>query len=429
MVDPALTWLRYSQLEGHLAGLKRDSQQLEALVAKYGKIHDEGAGRRLLFTLKESGGLVDLRRRIGLHEQMLQMWYMTLVYGSLRRLEGGQEHILKAIEAMKGWSPRKVEHVQRSLRKGDVKTLERELGKSGLGPRDVDAALEVAVDYVDAAPLEKARMESRARSSTTVRPEANSFPFPSHSAYQDFTFESSRDHARESFPSEPRDRRRKSSTPHIPPQFSFETHEAYGDDYEPRRSPGRSRHRNDERDKHHKKEEDKEELLRKARRDRNRVEKEDDEEIMIKERTNASRSRPKAATTLTVDPNLGTRPRSSSQTIINPTLSPPPPPTTRLLLVPDTRHRPASYHDSSDRYYEQRRRTNSDAGHRSVVEEQKSFVTIERIPQRHRSVSREVYPVVDRDRDRDRDPHRRDLSVHSFTRRRSSSRGPTGGGE
>lgn len=398
-----------------MKGLKEDSKKLDALVTKYDKIHDEGAGRRLLFTLKESGGLVDLRRRIGLHEQILQMWYMTLVYGSLRRLEGGQEHILRAIEAMKGWSPRKVEHVQRSLRKGDVRTLERELSKSGLRPQEVDAALGTAVDYVDAAPLEKVRMESHARSSSTVHPEASSFRYP------DFSFDSSFDDTHRPFPPPPHEHHRKASGRHKPSHSSYWTDEGNATDMTPDELQERLQRRNArleyetlraEKEKLMKREE----LMKKERRERRRKEEEIEIEIEIgrPQRRNAS---PKSPHTKPVNltPDFG-RPRSHSQTISKP-IPPPSTPSGPLLLIPPRphHHRPASYHDPSDRYERRRRSSAADGGH--DVEEQ--FVTIQqRAPthQRHRSVSREIYPAA-REKERDRD-----RSTHSYDRRRSGSR-------
>ena len=104
------------------------------MVKKYDRIHDEGPGRRLLFTLKESSGLTDLRRRIGLHEQTLNLWYWTLVYGSLRRLETGQEAIAQEMKDMfatiREWSPRKQAEIRRSVRHGDLSKLEDELQRS-----------------------------------------------------------------------------------------------------------------------------------------------------------------------------------------------------------------------------------------------------------------------------------------------------------
>ena len=342
-----LTNLRYTQLEGHLKGLRSDSKKLESLVAKYGKIHDEGAGRRLLFTLKESGGLTDLRRRIGLHEQMLQIWYMTLVYGSLRRLERGQKGILCAIEAMNTWSRSTMRKIQQSLREGDSKPLERELRKSGLEPQVVNAALGTAVDYIDAPPLERVRMESHARSSAAVYPEERSYQ-PRRPGYQEFPFKTS---FNDEWPSYP------------PPPPKPHTH----------------RRRHSQRDA----------------RDRQK-----EENHPKKEREKPSKDYD--ATYLTAD--FG-RPRSSSQT-------PKPTPSTPSLVVPDLRprHRPASYHDSSDQYD----RLSPDVGS-SYKQEQ--FITIDRTPQRHRSVSRELHPA-----DRDRRNH----STHAYVRRRSSSRGDDG---
>ena len=353
-----------------MKGLRTDSRKLKSLVTKYGKIHDEGAGRRLLFTLKESGGLTDLRRRIGLHEQMLQIWYMTLVYGSLRRLESGQEGILRAIEAINNWSLSKMRKVQRSLREGDMKPLERELCKSGLEPQAVDAALGTAVEYVDAPPLEKVRIESRARSSATVHPEARSF--------QQFPFDTSFKDKWPPYPPSPpkphTHRRQHSSTPQ-PPHFSYWTEKDDADNVTENSSY-------DEPYEHH-------------TRDRHKV-----KNLSEKEREKPSKGHD--GVNLTVDSG---RPRSSSQGA----KSIPPSPS---LVVPDTvpRHRPASYHDPSDRY----ERLSHDAGSRY---KQEQIIEINRTPQRHRSVSREMHPV-----DRDR----RDYSTHSYIRRRSSSRGDNG---
>ena len=168
-----LTSISVEQLGDNLKSLRRDSEKLDALVRKYDKIHDEGPGRRLLFTLKESSGLTDLRRRIGLHEQTLQLWYMTLVYGSLRRLEGGHEEILKAIDAIKDWSPRKVREVRRSLYRGDAKPLEHELRKAGVRTEvEGGASLSCAAEYVMADPNDKVDIESRARVSSKLDAES-----------------------------------------------------------------------------------------------------------------------------------------------------------------------------------------------------------------------------------------------------------------
>ena len=381
--DRVLTYLRYTQLEGHLEGLRRDSKKLKSLVTKYEKIHDEGAGRRLLFTLKESGGLTDLRRRIGLHEQMLQIWYMTLVYGSLRRLEGGQEDILRAIEAIKNWSPRKVHKVRESLHKGDMKPLERELSKCGLGPQAVDAALRTAVDYVDAPPREKVRMESHARSSTAMRPETSSFRPTSHSQspFDDFYHDL---HP----PPLPKlhKHHRKASNSQKSPHFPSWTYKGDADDMtedssddERGKFPGQSGRKNE-----------------RLARDRDAAETlQKEEEAFKKQRENASKRH--NAVNLRVD--IG-RQRSSSQTTS-------PNPAIKLLEVPITaprHHRPASYHDPSDGY----ERRSSDVGSRH---NQSQYITITRTPQRHRSLSREIqYPA------------NRDYSAHSYTRRRSSSR-------
>ena len=376
-----LTYLRYEQLEGHLKGLRADSKKLESLVAKYGKIHDEGAGRRLLFTLKESGGLTDLRRRIGLHEQMLQLWYMTLVYGSLRRIESRQESMLCAMKVVKNLNRGIAREIQQALDKGDVKPLKRELCKSGLEPHVVDATLGTAVDYFDAPPHERARMESHAISSATVRPEASSFPPPPRPGYQEYAFGESFNENWPPYPPPPpmpHTHRRQHSSTQQPPHFAFWTEEDNGDDLTEDRSYDESRRKN-----------------KRDTRDRQKV-----ENPPKKEREKPSKGH--SASNLTAD--FG-RPRSSSQT----TKPTPPSP---LLLVPDTRprHRPASYHDPSDQYD----RLSPDAGSRY---KQEPLIFINRTPQRHRSVSREKQPV-----DRDR----RDYSSYSYVRKRSSSRGDKG---
>ncbi len=216
-------------MKHHLKGLEADCTKLEAIVTKYAKIHGEGPGRRMLFTVMESGGLTDLRRRIGLHEQMLEMWYMTLIYGSLRRIEGGQENlldgqqdILKAIDAIKALNPNKLHKVQQSLRQGDIKPLERELQKSGLGAKAVDTALCTAVDYVDAAPLERIRMESQVRASTVRPAEPDTFSHGSHPEYPSCALDEHCDKMKSSHRFPEARRRRSTTARRRPPHLSFD---------------------------------------------------------------------------------------------------------------------------------------------------------------------------------------------------------------
>lgn len=145
--------------------MRNDSTKLADLVEKYHKMHAEGPGRRLLWSLMESGNLTDLRRRIGYHEQTLQLWYMTLVYGSLRRLEGGQEDIIAAIKSMRKENLRKV---SASLYVGDDRPLKRELRERGMSVDYIEANMETAIDYITAPPIEKLRMESRVQSRSTA---------------------------------------------------------------------------------------------------------------------------------------------------------------------------------------------------------------------------------------------------------------------
>lgn len=159
---------RYDQLQQNVKSLRIDLEKLDKLVAKYERIHDEGPGRRLLWALKESGNLTDMRHRIGYHEQILQLWYMTLVYGSLRRLEGGQEEIIEAIKSMRHGQ---LHEIMRALDHGDRRPLEQELKRKGVSQQNIEANLVTAVDYIEADPVDKIRLESRARSmSSTMRP-------------------------------------------------------------------------------------------------------------------------------------------------------------------------------------------------------------------------------------------------------------------
>ena len=106
----------------------------------------------------ESSNLTDLRRRIGYHKQTLQLWYMTLVYGSLRRLEGGQEDIIAAIKSIRREDLRTV---SASLLIGDSKPLKRELRQKGMSVDEIEANMKTAIDYITALPIEKLRMESQ----------------------------------------------------------------------------------------------------------------------------------------------------------------------------------------------------------------------------------------------------------------------------
>lgn len=171
---------RYEQLEDNLNSLRNDSTKLKVLVEKYHKMHVEGPGRRLIWSLMESSNLTDLRRRIGYHEQTLQLWYMTLVYGSLRRLEGGQEDIIAAIKLIRTEDLRKV---SASLRVGDSKPLTRELRQTGMSADCIEANMETAIDYITAPPIERLRMESRVRSRSTA---------PTRHVYEDGRLDSSR---------------------------------------------------------------------------------------------------------------------------------------------------------------------------------------------------------------------------------------------
>ena len=418
-----ITVTRYTQLEDNLKGLRRDSAKLEAIVTKYERIHDEGPGRRLLFALKESSDLTDLRRRIGLHEQMLQIWYMTLVYGSLRRLEGGQEDILKAtlkaIEAIKNWSPGKIQQVRQSLHRGDIKPLERELSKSGLKPHAVDAALDTAVNYVDAPPLERVRMESHARSSATIGPEGSSLRPNSFSASPRFNHDNSYERVGKgpkNPPSPPlmdmfRRNSNRSRRPHYDDFDVIERHYGKNDWYENpdgtddlsesldgmRLSDERLSKLEREREREGSNRRDRNIERKDAHRDERKDAKPKVEHLRKKEKKYPSHNKD-----IDIIPADSRRPRRSSDTTK-------PPPRNSLLVVPDTgpRYRPASYHGPSDRH----ERHIFDADGRDVEEQ---IIVVKDPPRRHRSSSRHL------------NRSDRDSSTHSYVRLRSSSEGQQG---
>lgn len=104
-----------AQVQSILQPLHTDVEELERIVEKYQDIHANGYGRRLLFALTQSGDLADLRRKIGLHEQALQLWYMTVIVSSLRRIEDGVEGLREILNAMRKWSPREEKKVREQV--------------------------------------------------------------------------------------------------------------------------------------------------------------------------------------------------------------------------------------------------------------------------------------------------------------------------
>ncbi|MCJ1384054.1 hypothetical protein MMC17_007170 [Xylographa soralifera] len=146
----------YNQLRGMLDDLAKDAKTLQALVKKYVDI-EEIRFRRVLFTFKEADNLADLRRRIGLHEQTLQLWYLTLMHGSLRRLENGQLDIIKAINEMPG---NMRADLIKELRRGNERPLKTALRRSGVSETEIKNNIDVAKTYVTASPPEQVRIES-----------------------------------------------------------------------------------------------------------------------------------------------------------------------------------------------------------------------------------------------------------------------------
>ena len=140
--------------------------------------------RRLLFTFMESDNLSDLRRRIGLHEQTLTLWYSSLMYGSLRRLERGQEEvynklsdltkelvewrargdellakqeklaarkrIIAVLKNYQGSDPSRHRHRQEDIAHLDDDSLRAVLRKAGIPEEQINANLKFAKDYIRA---------------------------------------------------------------------------------------------------------------------------------------------------------------------------------------------------------------------------------------------------------------------------------------
>ncbi|KAK5087562.1 hypothetical protein LTR70_006944 [Exophiala xenobiotica] len=188
------------QLEVILNPLRTNVETLAKLVEKYGTV-GQGAGgycRRLMFALKESGSLADRRRQIELHEQTLQMWYMTVIFSSLRRIECGIDDLLKVYETMRELDPRttamirekvkrraylttasrsqvsprwaekashraKLDSIPITVTKADAKPLKKELLKRGLSEAQIDANLDEAIEYLLANKDEQDRMEKEVR--------------------------------------------------------------------------------------------------------------------------------------------------------------------------------------------------------------------------------------------------------------------------
>jgi len=101
------------------------------------------------------------------------LWYSTLVYESLRRLENGQADIsagqAEIIAAIKGMDIPTVEAIKSELRRGHEDLLKRELRKRTPSKRVTEQDIDVAKTYVTASPPERANIEHRSmmRSSTT----------------------------------------------------------------------------------------------------------------------------------------------------------------------------------------------------------------------------------------------------------------------
>lgn len=129
--------IRNRQARANLKSLKQDLQALEDLVRKYGEIRVPG--RRLLWALTETKSVADLGDKLSRHEQTLQMWYMTLVLGSLRRIEGGVEDIRDIIDRVDQLPKRAQTHFKRGLTSSDPKRRRETM-------RDLKSMLETGLE-------------------------------------------------------------------------------------------------------------------------------------------------------------------------------------------------------------------------------------------------------------------------------------------
>jgi len=170
---------------------------MKELVQKYDAIRQD-YGRRLMFALKESSGLADLRRQIELHEQTLQMWFTTVIASSLRRILSRIDDLLKVYERMREIKPRRIEKIREQVKRqtysttasrsqvifrcaeetshraklgsipnkvtmADAEPLKKELLESGLSEAQIDANLDAAIKYLFADEYEQDQMEEEVR--------------------------------------------------------------------------------------------------------------------------------------------------------------------------------------------------------------------------------------------------------------------------
>lgn len=143
-------------------------------MEKYNKIHDDGPGRRLLWAVWESGNLTEYRRKLGYHEQKLSLWYSALVYGSLRRLETGQEKVLerqeKVLEALDRLPRAKSKAIASALEHKDRRPLIDVLERSGLPPTSIAPNLNLAETYMMVNDEDKCVVKDHVRRSSHLEP-------------------------------------------------------------------------------------------------------------------------------------------------------------------------------------------------------------------------------------------------------------------
>ncbi|KAK5081778.1 Molecular chaperone (DnaJ superfamily) [Lithohypha guttulata] len=207
-----------AQIQTILKPLRVDLQALKDLVEKYKSISADGYGRRLIFAFKESGELVDLRRKISHHEQSLQMWYMTVIVSSLTRIEGGIEEIHKMFKTIRQqepmirakilqraastssadyrmsshppartWHRTKTGPVPDRLNDEEVKPLKEALLKAGVSRSTIDNNLEDAIKYLFAEPEKKDVIEVEVERRTTTLRDPESMDYRSRPSHQQYS--------------------------------------------------------------------------------------------------------------------------------------------------------------------------------------------------------------------------------------------------
>ncbi|KAK5075575.1 Molecular chaperone (DnaJ superfamily) [Lithohypha guttulata] len=206
-----------AQIQTILKPLRVDLQALKDLVEKYKSISADGYGRRLIFAFKESGELVDLRRKISYHEQSLQMWYMTEIVSSIRRIQRGIEEIQKMFKIIsqhptirtkvlqraastsladyrmsshsreRKWRETSTGPVPVKVTPEEVKPLKEALLKAGVSRLTIDNNLKDAIQYLFAEPEERDAIEEEVERRTTTLRDPGSMDYKSRPSHQQYS--------------------------------------------------------------------------------------------------------------------------------------------------------------------------------------------------------------------------------------------------